>query len=65
MKEYRELYWPTYKADYQLIPKADEELWYKRVEENKREMKIIDPSVKMPVILKVGDEVPSLDSHIF
>ena len=64
MQQHRELYWPTYKPDYQLIPREEEELWCQRAKENQHAMRIIDPHVKMPVLLKVGARYTSwFSSH--
>lgn len=44
----------TYKPDYQLIPKDEEALWWKRVEECPSRRKIIDRTVPLPPLLRVS-----------
>ncbi len=48
-----ELYDATYKSDFQLIPKDEEELWYKRLAECKPHTKIVDRKMDLPPLLKV------------
>lgn len=48
-----ETYASTYKPDFQLIPKDEEEIWYKRLAECKHRTKLIHPTVPLPPLLKV------------
>uniref|UniRef100_A0A8D8TUV7 Uncharacterized protein n=1 Tax=Cacopsylla melanoneura TaxID=428564 RepID=A0A8D8TUV7_9HEMI len=42
----------SYKADYHLVPKHEEQDWIRRTEACKRQIKYIDPHIDMPPLLK-------------
>lgn len=47
------LFSASYKPDYRLIPKDEEEAWYERLKECKKVEKIYDPYMQLPPLLNV------------
>lgn len=53
-KEPVEIYGVSYKPDYRLIPKDEEQLWWKRLASCKPREKLVPGSIELPPLMKVS-----------
>ncbi|KAL5241148.1 hypothetical protein ACI65C_008558 [Semiaphis heraclei] len=63
-KEPVEIYSVSYKPDYRLIPKDEEQLWWDRLANCKPREKIVPGSIELPPLMKLVLERDNKDSNI-